>query len=154
MTELQVNKLKKQKGLRRDQPQVLQTTPGGACPPAALRDVRGPFLATNLIVVWWQLVQELLYARFFSWAVDVGHLVLRQAAVVLVHLWSKRKDCSEAPWPSLCPATSQPPSQQALGLPRDFKQGKHIHALLWFYCLFPMEKRGSRACYRLLGQPP
>lgn len=69
-------------------------------------------------------MQKLLYARFFSWAVDVGDLVLRQAAVVLVHLRSKRGDCTGAPCPSPCPRarpSSHPPSQRAPGLPDDFQ---------------------------------
>lgn len=66
-------------------------------------DVQRHFLDTDLIVMWWQLVKKLLYARFFSWAVDIGNLVLGQAAVVLVHLRSKRGDCSGVPWPSPCP---------------------------------------------------
>lgn len=66
-------------------------------------DVQGHFLDTDLIVMRWQLVKKLLYARFFSWAVDIGNLVLGQAAVVLVHLRSKRGDCSGVPWLSPCP---------------------------------------------------
>ena len=58
-------------------------------------------------------MQKLLYARFFSRAVHVGDLVLGQAAVVLVHLWSKRGDCSGAPRPSPCPCARPAATPQA-----------------------------------------
>lgn len=114
--------------------------------PAALTDVREHFSDTNLIVVRRQLVQKLLYARFFSWAVDVGDLVLGQAAVVLVHLRSKRGDCSGAPWPSPCPhawPAATPQSQQALGLPDDFERGNAARRCFGFTAFSPPRKRGG-----------
>lgn len=41
---------------------------------------------SHLIVVGRELMEQLFDAVFLSWAVHVGHLVLRQGAVVLMNL--------------------------------------------------------------------
>lgn len=41
---------------------------------------------SHLVVVWRELMEQLFDAVFLSWAVDVGHLVLRQRAVVMINL--------------------------------------------------------------------
>lgn len=41
---------------------------------------------SHLIVVGWKLIEQLFDALFLSWAVHIGHLVLRQGAVVLMNL--------------------------------------------------------------------
>lgn len=46
----------------------------------------GVSLDSHLIVVWWELMEQLFNAIFLSWAVHIGHLVLRQGAVVLMNL--------------------------------------------------------------------
>lgn len=46
----------------------------------------GVSLDSHLIVVGWELVEQLFDAIFLSWAVHIGHLVLRQGAVVLMNL--------------------------------------------------------------------
>lgn len=45
---------------------------------------------SHLIVVGRELVEQLFDAIFLSWAVHIGHLVLRQGAVVQMNL-SKRQ---------------------------------------------------------------
>lgn len=46
----------------------------------------GVGLDSHLIVVGWELMEQLFDAIFLSWAVHVGHLVLGQRAVVLMNL--------------------------------------------------------------------
>lgn len=46
----------------------------------------GVRLDFHLIVVRWELMEQLFDAVFLPWAVHVGHLVLRQGAVVLMNL--------------------------------------------------------------------
>lgn len=147
MTKLQVNPPRKA-GRAEKGPAVLPTrrTPGGASPPHGQprrTDVRGRFSVTDLIVVRRQLVQKLLYARLFSRAVDVGDLVLGQAAVVLVHLRSKRGDCSGGPRPNPCPAKQPPPEPAPAGSSRGFRAGKRSRALLLVLLPFLRGERGD-----------
>lgn len=51
----------------------------------------GAGLDSHLIVVGRELMEQLFDAVFLSWAVHIGHLVLRQGAVVLMNL-RKRND--------------------------------------------------------------
>lgn len=148
MTEIQVYPPEKQKKLRKDshashkQPQEERPLPTRS--PA---DVQAHFLDTDLIVMWWQLVKKLLYARFFSRAVDIGNLVLGQAAVVLVHLGNKRGDSCQ--WGSLaepmplCPASSHPLRHQALSLPQDSEQGNTARSCFGFVFFCPPRQRGG-----------
>ena len=46
----------------------------------------GLSLDSHLIVVGRELMEQLFDAVFLSWAVHIGHLVLRQGAVVLMNL--------------------------------------------------------------------
>lgn len=41
---------------------------------------------SHLVVVWRELMEQLFDAIFLSWAVHVGHPVLRQRAVVMINL--------------------------------------------------------------------
>lgn len=50
----------------------------------------GVSLDSHLIVMGWELMEQLFDAVFLSWAVHIGHLVLGQRAVVLMNL-SKRQ---------------------------------------------------------------
>lgn len=47
-------------------------------------------LDSHLIVMGRELMEQLLDAVFLSWAVHVGHLVLRQGAVVVMNLQMTR----------------------------------------------------------------
>lgn len=134
-----------------------RTTPGGASPPHGQprrTDVRGRFSVTHLIVVRRQLVQKLLYARLFSRAVDVGDLVLGQAAVVLVHLRSKRGDCSGGPRPNPCPAKQPPPEPAPAGSSQGFRAGKRSRALLLVLLPFLRGERGVGAPARWRSSLP
>lgn len=48
--------------------------------------VRVASRGSHLVVVWRELMEQLFDAVFFSWTVHVGHLVLRQRAVVMINL--------------------------------------------------------------------
>lgn len=51
----------------------------------------GVSLDSHLIVVGRELMEQLFNAIFLSWAVHIGHLVLRQGAVVLMNLSKRQK---------------------------------------------------------------
>lgn len=55
----------------------------------------GVSLDSHLIVVGWELMEQLFNAIFLSWAVHVGHLVLRQGAVVLMNLSKTHREDEE-----------------------------------------------------------
>lgn len=44
---------------------------------------------SHLIVMWRELMEQLFDAVFLSWAVHIGHLVLRQRAVVMINLHTR-----------------------------------------------------------------
>lgn len=44
---------------------------------------------SHLIIVWWQLIQELLDSELLSWTVDVGDLILRQTREIQLDLGGK-----------------------------------------------------------------
>lgn len=46
---------------------------------------------SHLIVVGWELMEQLFDAVFLSWAVHIGHLVLGQGAVVLMNLRRRQR---------------------------------------------------------------
>lgn len=162
MTEIQAYPPEKQMELRKEshashkQPQEERPFPTHS--PA---DVQGHFLDTDLIVMWWQLVQKLLYARFFSRAVDIGNLVLGQAAVVLVNLGSKRGDCSGVPWPSPRPCArpaATPQGTKRWVFPKVLSRETQPAAASGLFS-FVLQGRGVAAParwahYRLLCQPP
>ena len=52
----------------------------------------GVSVDSHLIVVGRELVEQLFDAVFLSWAVHIGHLVLRQGAVVLMNLREKQRN--------------------------------------------------------------
>lgn len=52
----------------------------------------GVSLDSHLIVVGRELMEQLLDAVFLSWAVHIGHLVLRQGAVVLMDLRQRQRE--------------------------------------------------------------
>lgn len=55
----------------------------------------GAALDSHLIVVGWKLIEQLFDAVFLSWAVHIGHLVLRQGAVVLMNLRKRQRHRNE-----------------------------------------------------------
>lgn len=52
----------------------------------------GVSLDSHLIVVGRELMEQLFDAVFLSWAVHIGHLVLRQGAVVLMNLSNRQRE--------------------------------------------------------------
>lgn len=52
----------------------------------------GVSLDSHLIVVGRELMEQLFDAVFLSWAVHIGHLVLRQGAVVLMNLSKRQRE--------------------------------------------------------------
>lgn len=73
-----------------------------------------PPLAPYLIVVWGELVQQLLDSQLLSRTVDIRDLLLWEAAVVLVHL-KDRRHTSPVQFPQRCVPMPKLWGEDALG---------------------------------------
>lgn len=63
---------------------------------------------SHLVVVWGELMEQLFDAVFLSWAVHVGHLVLRQRAVVMINLHAHTHTHMDDDTENCCMYTSNP----------------------------------------------
>ena len=68
----------------------------------------GVSLDAHLIVMGRELMEQLFDAVFLSWAVHIGHLVLRQGAVVLMNLTRERRRVMKNNTPTTCEEVDKP----------------------------------------------